>query len=142
MPENNSYPFTKMLSLYKPITMHKIKTFADACKALKLDPKKLPIVTGIPAKDRKAIIAHYKLVIIARALNAGWKPNWKDGNEPKFYAWFWMDKAGSGFSYDGCGRTYSGSAVGSRLCFKSADLADYAGKQFKSLYKDYFLLSR
>jgi hypothetical protein len=122
--------------------MNKIKTFNDACKALKLDPKKLPIVTGIPAKDRKAIIAHYKLVIIARALNAGWKPNWKDSNEYKYYPWFWMDKAGSGFSYHDYAYSFTSSGVGSRLCFKSYDLAVYAGKQFKSLYKEYFLLSK
>ena len=32
----------------------------------------------------------------------------------------------------------STSYVGSRLCFKSKDLATYAGTQFLDIYKDFF----
>lgn len=122
--------------------MKKIKTFEDACKALKLDPKKLPKVIGLPALHKKSIIAYYKLVIIAQALNEGWKPNWSDGMELKYYPWFWFNKAGSGFShYDYVGSGASAS-VGSRLCYKSSEIAEYAGKQFKNLYEEYHLLSK
>ena len=125
--------------------MEKIKTFEDACAALKLDPAALPGVTGLPEKHQKAIVAHYKLIIIAEALNDGWKPNWKDWDESKYYPWFDMDnddddQPGSGFSYGdyGCGRT--GTCLGSRLCFKTWELAEYAGKQFEELYKEYFMI--
>ena len=118
----------------------KIKTFEGACKALKLNPKTvLPNVKGMPSHHQKAIISHAKLVIIAEALNEGWKPDWKNGNEWKYYPWFRMS-SGSGLACDGCVNYYSVSRVGSRLCFKTGELAEYAGKQFKKLYEDYFLL--
>ena len=31
-------------------------------------------------------------------------------------------------------------AVGSRLCFKSRELAEYAGKQFKDIYEEYYVI--
>lgn len=127
--------------------MKKIKTFADACKALKLNPKHLPDVSLLPKEHQKAITAHYKLVIIVQALNEGWTPNWNDISQWKYYPWFTIEAdakrpSGFGFSltlYD-CWLTRT--PVGSRLCFKSRELALYAGKQFKNLYKEYFLIQK
>ena len=51
----------------------KIKSFEDACKHLRLNPNDLPVVDMLPEKDRKSIIAFYKLTIIIRALNEGWE---------------------------------------------------------------------
>lgn len=128
--------------------MSKIKTFEAACKMLKLDPKKvLPVVSGVPKHHQEAIVAHAKLVIIAEALNTEanggktWKPDWANGEWDKYYPWFDMYmSSGSGLSYYDCVDLGSGSIVGSRLCFKSSELAKYAGKQFKKLYEQYFLL--
>jgi hypothetical protein len=78
--------------------MPKIKTFEGACKALGIDAKKLPDVSMLPADHQDAIIAHYKLVIIAQALNEGWKPDWSDYNQYKYYPWFNV-RSGSGLSY-------------------------------------------
>jgi hypothetical protein len=117
-----------------------IKTFEAACKQLKLDPKKvLPQVTGVPKKHQEAIVAHAKLVIITEALNEGWTPDWENSDEWKYYPWFDMS-SGSGLSFDGCAYRFSHSGVGSRLCFKTAELAKYAGTQFKKLYTQYFLI--
>lgn len=121
-----------------------IKSFEDACKALSIEPA-LPGVSWLPEKHQKAIIAHYKLVIIAQALNEGWEPDWSNWSQYKYYPWMEIkatkkNPAGSGFS--GYDFDYSSTitAVGSRLCFKSRDLAMYAGKQFEDLYADYWLL--
>jgi hypothetical protein len=124
--------------------MNKIKTFEDACKALSIDASKLPDVSILPQQHQDAITAHYKLVIIAEALNEGWKPNWNDRSEYKYYPWFEVKASknkpsGSGVSYDGCAYWGSYASIGSRLCFKSSELAKYAGKQFKKLYEQYFL---
>jgi len=126
--------------------MSKIKTFEAACKFLKLDPEKvLPKVTGVPKNHQDAIVAHAKLVIIAEALNTEgndgkpWKPDWTNGDWDKYYPWFDLS-SGSGLSYDDFVGHGSGSSVGSRLCFKSAELAKYAGTQFLKLYEQYFLL--
>ena len=82
-----------------------IKTFEDACKAERLDPKEvIHDFKSYPREDRKAMIAHSKLVIIARAINKianngkRWKPNWNDYNQFKYYPWFDMDGGSSGFS--------------------------------------------
>ena len=120
--------------------MSLIKTFEAACKQLKLDPKKcLPDVKGMPEHHQDSTIAYAKLVIIAEALNDGWKPDWTNMSEWKYYPWFNMS-SGSGLSCHGCGDRRSVSAVGSRLCFKSSELAKYAGTQFIKLYEQYFLL--
>ena len=124
-----------------------VKTFEDACKVERLDPKKvIPDFKAYPAKDKKAMIAHAKLVIIASALNKlanngkKWKPNWDNGQWDKYYPWFYMDGGYSGFRFDDFVRWLSGSIVGSRLCFISSDVARYAGNQFLKLYKDYFVM--
>lgn len=128
-----------------------IKSFQDACKALGIT-EALPDVSLLPAKHQKAIVANYQLSIIAEAVNRGedgksWHPDWNNYNEYKYYPWFDMETygdapAGSGFAfydydYD---NTYSG--VGSRLCFRSGEVAEYVGKQFLSIYRDAFLIDR
>jgi len=128
--------------------MSKIKTFEAACKFLKLDPDKvLPKVTGVPKHHQEAIVAHAKLVIIAEALNTEandgkpWKPDWTNGNWDKYYPWFDLS-SGSCLSCGDFDLRISASYVGSRLCFKTAELAKYAGKQFLKLYEQYFLLKK
>lgn len=118
----------------------KIKTFEQACKKLGYDPVKvLPKVGTMPKHHQDATVAHAKLVIITEALNDGWKPNWKDSNEWKYYPWFDMSSP-SGPAFRVYGHWASSSSVGSRLCFKSEELAEYAGKQFQKLYRQYFVL--
>lgn len=124
----------------------KIKTYEDACEALKLKTPLLPDMSALPDKHRDAIIAHFKLVIIAEALNEGWQPNWNDSNEYKYYPWFEIKAskskpAGFGFSFTYYVRWYTFTTVGSRLCFKTREKALYAGKHFEDLYKEYFLIS-
>lgn len=122
------------------MSIPKIKTFEGACKALKLDPvKALPKVSGMPKRHQDATIAHAKLVIIIEALNEGWKPDWKNGQWDKWYPWFWMN-SGSGLSLDDVDDQFSFSYVGSRLCLKSRELAEYAAKKFKKLYEAYYLI--
>ena len=119
-----------------------IKTFEDACKKLDLDPAKLPDVSGIQEEFAKPIIAAYKLLIIYKAINNGWIPNWGNRNQWKYYPWFEVLASGFGFSYSsyGCDRTVTG--VGSRLCTDSSEKAIYIGKQFEDEYKDYFFYSK
>jgi hypothetical protein len=125
--------------------MKQIRTFADACKVEGLNPKKsLPVVKNVPAKDRKAMIAIAKLVIIARAANRlandgkEWFPDWTNYSEYKYAPWFEM-RGSSGFRFYDCDDWYSYSLVGSRLCFKTRELAEHVGKKFQGLYKDFMV---
>ena len=127
-------------NLFKNI-QNRIKSYEDACFELGLNPKDLPEVNNCESKDQSSIIAFYKLTIIARALNEGWKPNWKDSSEYKWFPWFKVnrDAAGVGFSYTYSATSLAYAYVGSRLCSKSDELATYFGKQFIDLWNDFFL---
>ena len=107
-----------------------IATFEDACEATKTEwnePNDLPT----------DVVAYMKLRIIAKALNGGEWMDYKDTDEVKNYPWFNSVGSSSGFSYHGCGCDYSHSVVGSRLTFKTADMAKYAGTQFLDIYNQY-----
>jgi len=119
--------------------MDRIKTFEDACEELELDPKSvIPFPKPID-DDQRALNANAMLWVIYRALNEGWKPDWTNSNEYKYYPWFRMD-SGSGLSFDDFGYATSASTVGSRLCLKSKELAEYAGEQFIDIYTELFII--
>jgi hypothetical protein len=118
----------------------KIKTFEDACKAQGISAE-LPLFPHLEEAEQKAMQAHYQLCIINKALNEGWKADYSDDNEYKYYPCLWFDKSfgsSGAFVFGDCNHGYSYSAVGSRLVFKSKDLAKYAATQFIDLYRDYF----
>lgn len=118
-----------------------IKTFEDACKVVNLDLNTvIPDFSQFPQADQEAMIAHAKLVIIAKALNGDWTPDWNNWQQHKYYPWFEMSSpSGGGFSCNVCDSWSSISYVGSRLCFQNREIAKYAGKQFEDLYKTYFV---
>jgi len=69
------------------------------------------------------------------------EPDWGNHDQWKYEPWFDMGgSSGSGFAYFAYDLWGTGSACGSRLCFKSRELAEYAGEQFRDLYKDYYLM--
>lgn len=119
----------------------RVKTYADACEVLGVDPDGSIIVetTGCFSNDAKSILAYGKLILIARALNEGWTPDWNDISQYKYYPWLEY-KSGVGFSCSGCDVTRADADVGSRLCFKSRELAEYAAEQFNQIYNDFFSL--
>lgn len=115
----------------------KIKSYEDACKALNQDTT-LPEFPALSEAEKKAAIAHCKLVIIAKALNEGWKPDWANWNESKYWPWF--DFQGGRFVFDDVHCDCTCSDLGSRLCFRTAELAKYAGETFIDLYNDCYLI--
>ena len=126
--------------------MKKIKTFEAACAALGIKTT-LPVVKGLPEKHQEAIIAHYKLVTITEALNEGWQPNWNDSDQWKYSPWFSVkasskNTAGSGLSFHVADYWDTDTGVGSRLCFKSRELAEYVAKTFRKLYEQSYLLQQ
>lgn len=116
----------------------RIKTFDDVIRELGDDPEEFK--NAISIMEEPDEIAYVKLKLIAKALNEGWTPDWSNGEWDKWYPWFKMDDSSSAgrFSFVDAGHQRSGSVVGSRLCFKSKDLATYAGTQFLDIYKDFF----
>lgn len=124
---------------YEEIT-DRVKTYEDACKVLCVEP-----INEQNAKAqgfRSDEIARRKLETIAAALNEGWKPDWNNTDQYKYYPYFYIQENAKGKGSAGlsCANT-SGTAasttapVGSRLCFYASRLARYAGNQFTDLYE-------
>lgn len=141
--------------------MERVKTFKDACNELGIehdkwvqDKKDL----GLEAD----VIAYLKLRIIAAALNEGWKPQFTT-DEYRYFPWFYLytqseidemseeeksrvvDRSFSNANASG-GVAYASSNyvssvtytfIGSRLAFKTRELAEYAGRQFVEIWADY-----
>lgn len=123
---------------YEEIT-DRVKTYEDACKVLGVEP-----INEQNAKAqgfRSDEIARRKLETIAAALNEGWKPDWNNTDQYKYYPYFYIQEnakgAPAGLSY---ALTYhaasdTSASFGSRLCFYASRLARYAGNQFTDLYE-------
>lgn len=139
--------------------MDRVKTFEDALKELKPFH---PLVKEYKAL-RKAdvtpnLIAYSKLCIVTAALNEGWTPYFIKGEKRHSPCFFlYTDKEIRNMSkeekssvvYQSCDYASGGVSLaftncdtttvrfGSRLAFKTSELAEYAGKQFGKLYANY-----
>lgn len=124
---------------YEEIT-DRVKTYEDACKVLGVEP-----INEQNAKAqgfRSDEIARRKLETIAAALNEGWKPDWNNTDQYKYYPYFYIQenakgKGSAGLSYATTSNaaTHSYADIGSRLCFYASRLARYASNQFTDLYE-------
>lgn len=123
---------------YEEIT-DRVKTYEDACKVLGVEP-----INEQNAKAqgfRSDEIARRKLETIAAALNEGWKPDWNNTDQYKYYPYFYIQEnakgafAGLSYAYTLNAATSTSASIGSRLCFYASRLARYAGNQFTDLYE-------
>ncbi len=117
----------------------RIKTFADVLQYHKIDEKTFEdTCTGLTIDE----IAYKKIKLFVEALNEGWIPDWQNDNQWKYFPWFDFDDSSSAgrFSFCGSDTRNSDSLVGSRLCFKTRELSNYAGKQFEYIYRDFLTI--
>lgn len=117
-----------------------VKSYEDACRVLGYNVTEDSVLRKEGFRPDE--IARRKLETIAEALNEGWAPDWNNTKEDKYYPWFFIQPHGGADKSDGLAYAYTNSAAsrasahfGSRLCYKTRDLATYAGKQFKELYE-------
>ena len=145
--------------------MERIKTFADAAKAVGIDdPEEWEEQYSDLEPD---VLAYFKLRIITKALNDGWEPKFI----PREYRWapyFLLytkeeiekmnaeEKArvvlqsdynayasgGVSFAYANYDSARASAYIGSLLAFKSKELAEYAGKQFTEIYADFIFKAK
>lgn len=119
-------------------TSKKITSYEDACKVLNIQPINEEVFNAFPKEDQRSMLAYHKLTVITRALNNGWKPNWDDQNEWKYYPLFRYVNAGLSYAYTYSAATITYAYFGSRLCFPTSALAKYAAEHFADLYRDYY----
>jgi hypothetical protein len=114
----------------------RIKTVEDVLSDHHITQEELnAMFDGVPEHLKHQYVAE----LLAASLNEGWKPNWDDSNEYKYFPWFEMGGS-SGLQFIDYVYWGSHSSVGSRLCFRSRELAEYAGKQFTGLYKEFMII--
>ena len=121
----------------KDIT-ERVKSVEDAIKELGNDDVEVIQLNRMKSIGlQNHIIGNQELIVIAKALNEGWQPDWQNDNQYKYFPWFDMDDSSSAGRFSFCGSDYqrSGSFVGSRLCFKSRELSNYAENQFEDIYR-------
>lgn len=141
----------------------KVKTFEDAVAILGNDNQAVIDYYAIADKTcTEDILAFAKLRVIAESLNEGWKPKF-DGDECRYYPWFYiytkkeyeeLDEdekkecrvvgrsvnvalaiGGVVYAYASVASSSSGTNFGSRLAFKTRELAEYCGKQFIDIWE-------
>lgn len=83
-------------------------------------------------------VAYRIIKMLVIALNEGWVPDWNDSDQYKYFPWFYMGGS-AGFRFNVCDSW--DSYVGSRLCFKSRELAEHAGRHFTEVYKQFMIIS-
>ena len=122
--------------------MDRVKTFEDAL-ALADEKTREECLRSLEGYNTRDEIAYKKLKLITKVVNEGWVADYTDPGQRKYYLW-------GGSLYDversdvlcalcsySPGVTYV--SVGSRLNFKSREIAEYMGKQFLDLWNDYLL---
>ena len=155
----------------RPVT-ERIKTFDDACNALGdehplVTQYRLTAAAYKGDPMTEDFIAYLKLRIIVAALNEGWEPKFTE-DEYRYFPWFYFytkeeyDKlddeekgrcvlrsgssSNSYYGFVGCSAnydaSYSGTNVGSRLAFRTRELAAYAGRQFTEEWADFMFKPR
>ena len=153
----------------RPVT-ERIKTFEDAREALGDEHPLVKEYWGVVNVDldiTQDLIAYLKLRIIVAAINEGWEPKF-DKCEYRYFPWFYLYtkeqydalddeekgrcvlRSGSvtsshnGFVYCGASNdaSYSSTSSGSRLAFRTRELAAYAGKQFTEEWADFMFKPR
>lgn len=152
----------------RPVT-ERIKTFTDACNAIgdehPLVKEYLRVADGNIILDD--LYAYLKLRIIVAALNEGWEPKFEKG-EYRYFPWFYLytkeqydelddeekgrcvlrsgNYTNSFFGFVSCDAGYDASSsdtvCGSRLTFRSRELAAYAGRQFIEEWADFMFKPR
>jgi hypothetical protein len=111
----------------------KIKTFEDALKVT--GRANVPEFLELPEDLREYFKAQYKAIVITEALNEGWKADWEDENQIKYFPWFSQSASGLVFDVADCYCSSACAGGAYRLCFKTAALAEYAGKTFIDIYE-------
>ena len=155
----------------RPVT-ERVKTFEDALRELGDEHplvkqwRNFEAMTdsGEATCDNADLVAYHKLRIITAALNEGWEPTFA-GGEWCYWPYYllyteeeWTDlsneqkrdgllvggcaDAGSVYLRPSYGPALSGVRYGSRLCYKSEELALYSSKQFVELWADCYLIRR
>lgn len=121
----------------------RVKSYADACEVLGIEPMDEDAMRR--SGFRPDEIARRQVETITEALNEGWRPDWNNTDEPKYYPWWYIKPnspgaiAGLANATSSYAATHTTAYIGSRLCFHERRTAAYAGDTFRDLYAKFIL---
>ena len=152
----------------RPIT-ERVKTLEDAINILGTEHPLVKTLNGYVnhihegEKGDNDVVAFLKLRVIMAALNEGWRPDWSNKDEAKWFPWFYIYTKEEVEEMDEedkpllVGSAYSGSTVGvsvlrasnvpshslascgGALASKTREIAIYAATQFGQLFAELIL---
>ena len=139
--------------------MDRIKTWQDVCEELNINQESwnqmvnamyaaCPMTTG----EAKCVIAHMKVLMIAKVLNEGWELTKEAEDNSEGYGIYWLKRDGvrgdvafQASSDCAPGVVLAGPSFGDsawtvvpRLSFKTRALAEYAVLQFPDIWREYY----
>lgn len=126
---------------------NQFETWEDICKALNIDPvASLSFADQLPDEDKAPVTAFFKLSKLSKACYGDKAPDWQNANEYKYFPYFDMDDSddSTGFGLGYVYTSYWGANTisGSRLCFPTREMAEYAGRNFIAWYRDLMVLPK
>lgn len=134
------YEIDKQNSTFEKIVFKKvvgeINSIQDAIEVLgesNSTVKQLRLLQSLEGVSDK-LISEMEIEAVAKALNDGWKPNWKGANEYKYYIWWNMENN----CFAVVDSFFRNANASSRLCFKSRALAEKASKILEKQFMNYY----
>ncbi len=122
--------------------LDRINTIEDVLRELGEEDEDVIIYTKLLTLfDQACHTVNYQLaVLITKALNEKWIPNWDNTSEWKYANWY--DMGSSGFRFGVYGSWGSDSGVGSRLCFKERRLGKAAAEKFPQVFEQFLTIKK
>ena len=115
----------------------RIKTLQDAIDELGEQDEEVKFLRLLePIGKETHVYGRQEAVVIAKALQEDCVADFSDSDQRKYTPYYEVSSAG-GFVYHDYASWGTDTHVGSRLCFKSRELAEYAGKQFIEIHNKY-----
>lgn len=122
----------------KSFDFRTIRTPEDAFRKQGMDPAIMPDISKLPERFG-FLTTVFILSVIIEAANDGWKPDFSDTNQPKYYVWPLVSSSGLDFLDSFFFFDFTYSFVCFPLYFKSPEIAQYILKQFEDLWKHWLL---
>jgi len=115
----------------------RIKTLGNVYNELNQIPLKISDYLFLLEKDREqSLYIQYQLDII-KCFNQGWKPDFTNIHEHKYYLWW--ERKRTGWLLGGVGICqYGNSALGAGFYFKNREDAAFCATQFKEIFTKTF----
>ncbi len=131
--------------LKKGDILSKINSVEDAIEELGQKDNEVQNLKSLYALKRNTnldcnyLITYQELVVITKALNEGWVPDYSDHKQGKYEVWAGINSAGLLFSHSDYVPSATIASLGARLCYRDKRTVDHSRKTFENLWFKHLL---